>query len=174
MVTNGHIKERGTMERAFNVIVDTREKQPWDLVGGKVLGAIHKKLDTGDYSIEGLEDKIAIDRKASVNELAGNINQKRFKDELMRIKEFPHAFIILEASASDVYGYPDSADLPPHVRKKIRMNGNFLMKCLSRMSIAYGFNLIFAGTRSNAQRMAVQLMEEVANLYQHESSTEVT
>lgn len=153
------------MSRSFTVLVDTREKQPWELSSSRVLGREFIKLDTGDYTVEGLEDKLCIDRKASVNELAGNITQVRFKKELERIREFPHAFIILEASAQDVFDYPHSADLPAAVRKKIRINGNYLMRCLNRMQIKYGFNVIYAGNRENAQRIAVNLMEDVLELY---------
>lgn len=156
------------MPRSFTVIVDTREKQPWNLNSSRVLGREITKLDTGDYTVEGVEDKLCIDRKASVSELAQNITTKRFANELKRIKEFPHAFLILEFSASDVFNFPDSADLPPAVKKRIRVNGNFLMRCLSRMQIKYDFNIIFAGNRSNAERIAVNLMEDVLEIYEPE------
>lgn len=153
------------MPRSFTVIVDTREKQPWNFNSSRVLGREVTKLDTGDYTVEGVEDKLCIDRKASVSELAQNITTKRFVNELKRIKEYPHAFLILEFSASDVFNFPDSADLPPAVKKRIRVNGNFLMRCLSRMQIKYDFNIIFAGNRSNAERIAVNLMEDVLEVY---------
>ena len=153
------------MSRSFNVLVDTREKNPWELVSGRVLGREFVKLDTGDYTVAGLEDKLCIDRKANVNEIAGNVTQARFKKELIRIKEFPHAFLILEASAQDVLDYPHTANLPEKIRKKIRINGNYLMRCLNRMQIKYGFNIIYAGNRENAQRIAVNLMEDVLELY---------
>jgi ERCC4-type nuclease len=156
------------MSRSFVVIVDTREKQPWELNSSRVLGREVTKLDTGDYTVEGIEDKLCIDRKASVSELAQNITTKRFVNELKRIKEFPHAFLILEFSASDIFNFPHSADLPPAVKKRIRVNGNFLMRCLSRLQIKYDFNIIFAGNRSNAERIAVNLMEDVLELYEQE------
>ena len=118
------------MSNSFTVLVDTREKNPWELNSSRVLGREMVKLETGDYSLPGLEDKLCIDRKANVNELAGNIHQERFKRELYRIKEIPHAFLILEASAQDVLDYPNNADLPPAIRKKIRVNGNYLMRCI--------------------------------------------
>jgi len=153
------------MSRSFVVIVDTKEKKPWELVSERVLGREFKSLKTGDYTIEGLEDKICIDRKGSVNEVAGNIHQPRFKRELERIREFPHAFLILEASAQDVLDYPEGSNLPPAILKKIRVNGNYLMTCLNKMQIKYGFNIIYAGNRENAQRIAINLMEHVLELY---------
>ncbi len=65
----------------FNIIVDTREQQPWNF---KTYGTVSQKLDTGDYSIEGLENLVAIERKKSVNEFATNITEKRFKDWVER------------------------------------------------------------------------------------------
>lgn len=162
------------MNRSFTVIVDTREKQPWDLSSSRVLGREVTKLDTGDYTVQGLEDKLCIDRKACVSELAQNITTKRFIYELERIKKFPHAFLIAEFSAEDVFTFPDSADLPPRVKQRIRVNGNFIMKCLCRLQIKYGFNIIFAGNRSNAERIAINLMEDVLQLYDSEIQAEQT
>lgn len=152
--------------RSFTVVVDTREKKPWELASARVLGKEYKALKTGDYTVAGLEDKLCIDRKMSVNELATNVMQARFKRELERMKEFPHAFLVLEADFQEVLDYPNSSDLPAKVRKKIRMNGGYLIRCLSRMQIKYGFNVIFAGNRANAERIAVNLMEDVLELYE--------
>ena len=43
-----------------------------------------------------------------------------------------------------------------------RMNGVYLMRCLNRMQVRYGFNIIYAGNRYNAERIAINLMEDVA------------
>lgn len=47
----------------FTIIVDTREQQPWTFEEYVVA---NKKLDTGDYSIEGLQDFFAIERKRAL------------------------------------------------------------------------------------------------------------
>ena len=44
-----------------------------------------KKLNTGDYSIEGMESIFTIERKMSVSEIANNITENRFKDVLDRL-----------------------------------------------------------------------------------------
>ena len=64
--------------RPFTIIKDTREKQGYTFQPSKTQyhvckGMVSRKLDTGDYSLEGLEDKICIERKASVVELANNV-----------------------------------------------------------------------------------------------------
>ena len=44
----------------IKIIVDTREQQPWDFEFHETAKA---KLDTGDYSVEGLENILCIERK---------------------------------------------------------------------------------------------------------------
>lgn len=154
------------MSRSFTVVVDTREKLPWRLEDPSIINHVSKKLDTGDYTIEGLEDVLCIDRKASVSEIANNINQKRFHKELERIRLIPHAFIILEATADDIFNFPYTADLPPRVKNRIRINGKYLMRCLVRMQIEYGFNIIFGGSREHSQIIAIDIMKDVLSKYE--------
>jgi len=51
----------------FTIIVDTREQTPWTFDNYVVAS---QKLDTGDYSIQGLEHIFTIERKKSVSEIA--------------------------------------------------------------------------------------------------------
>ena len=53
----------------FTIIIDTREQQPWTF---EHYTTANRKLDTGDYSVEGLENLLAIERKKSINEIANN------------------------------------------------------------------------------------------------------
>ena len=58
----------------FNVIIDTREKIPWDMasVCSSIDNVIIHKLDTGDYAIEGLEHTLCIERKKSICPIGRN------------------------------------------------------------------------------------------------------
>ena len=84
---------------SFNIIIDTREQKPWTFAG---CDTINRKLDTGDYSIEGLEHLLCIERKNSVSEIANNISESRFKAEILRMNDYLHKFILLEFSLTDV------------------------------------------------------------------------
>ena len=77
----------------FTIIVDTREQQPWIFDN---YAKAHKKLDTGDYSVEGLEHLLTIERKKSSSEFATNIVESRFKDVVMRLSQFKYSFLLLE------------------------------------------------------------------------------
>lgn len=151
---------------SFTVLVDSREKKPWELYDSKVLGREIIKLPTGDYTLPGLENTFCIDRKCTVNEIANNLRLDSFKKELERMKNMAHTFFFLEATAQDVLEYPHSAhEVPLKFRKNIKISGKYLMRCLNRIQIRYGCNIIYAGTRENAQIIAVNLMEEIANKY---------
>lgn len=57
----------------ITILVDTREQTPWEF---SHYSTAKQKLDTGDYTVSGLEDKLAIERKKSVGEIANNITEK--------------------------------------------------------------------------------------------------
>ena len=151
-----------TYTPSLNVIIDTKEKTPWALEDPKVMSREYTSLKTGDYTLVGAEEYLCIERKSSVTEIAGNITTARFKRELERIQKIPYSYLIFEFSAQDIFNYPASANLSPAILAKIRMNGVYLMRCLNRMQVRYGFNIIYAGNRYNAERIAINLMEDVA------------
>ena len=75
----------------MKIIVDTREKvgknkHILDYFDKQGIEWERRKLDYGDYTIEGLEDKIVIERKCSLDELALNFTRgrDRFKREFQR------------------------------------------------------------------------------------------
>lgn len=86
------------------VIVDTREQEgfayTFDRFGKKWFAGVERaKLDTGDYSVKGLEHEIAIERK-SLPDLAGSTirDRKRFLDVCRRLSSLKRKAIVIEAS----------------------------------------------------------------------------
>ena len=79
----------------FNVIRDTREQKNFWLFANydEVVNVIDQKLDTGDYTIEGLEENLCIERKHSISELAKNIAEDRFERELERMSKFYYSYL---------------------------------------------------------------------------------
>ena len=68
--------------KPFTIIKDTREQDGYSFAASSSRyhtcnGMVSRKLDTGDYSIEGLEDLICIERKGCAEELAQNLGQKK-------------------------------------------------------------------------------------------------
>ena len=76
----------------MKIITDTREQRNQKIlecITSKGIPFKVKKLDFGDYSIEGYETRIIIERKNSLTELANCFcsGRKRFEAEFMRAKD---------------------------------------------------------------------------------------
>ena len=143
----------------FDIIVDTREQKPWDFNDN--FNVAKAKLDTGDYSIAGLEHLLCIERKCSPNEISNNITEKRFKDVLDRMAGFPHAHIIFEFDLYDILQFPRNSGIPPKLWKNLRITPLYLLKYITEINTIYGIHTHFCGDRSTAQALAISIMKRV-------------
>lgn len=146
----------------FTIIVDSREQLPWEF-GFHTTS--RKKLNTGDYSIEGMESIFTIERKMSVSEIATNITENRFKDVLDRLSKIPHAYMIMEFDVEDIYTFPVGSDIPKKMWDKLRIKGNYIMKILMQASIDHNIHILFCGDSSNAERTAISLIKRIYEKY---------
>jgi len=85
----------------ITAIIDTREQTPLTLEykPGHILSSEKGTLYTGDYSLSGLEDRVAIERK-SLDDLMGCIGQhrERFEKEIIRLRGYETKAIIIEST----------------------------------------------------------------------------
>lgn len=149
------------MSDKFIAIQDSREQQPFEFTSSKISNVIVKKLDTGDYSVEGLEDILCIERKLNVGEFYTNITQKRFWAEMERMKAYKYRFLIFEFSVSDIEMFPYGAGLPKRVMDKLKISSAYLMKCVARIQVEYEIDVVFGGNRDNSIYLVTNIMKEV-------------
>lgn len=145
----------------FNIIRDTREQHPWAFSSGSIKETIVKKLDTGDYSIEGLEDVLCIERKGALVEFYSNITQERFWNEMDRMKSYEFKFIIIEAGLNDVMNIPYSLNVPKSVWSKFKISPQFMLRQIARIQVDYGIQVIFSEDTDTAVEMATSIMKRV-------------
>ena len=146
----------------FTIIVDTREQTPWEF---GFHNTAKRKLDTGDYSMEGFESLFTIERKRSVSEIANNLSESRFKDALERLGKIPHSFMIMEFSLDEIYQFPVGSDIPKKMWDKLRISGNYIMKCLIEAQLNYNIHILFCDDAENAERVAVSIMKRIYEKY---------
>lgn len=146
----------------FTIIVDTREQKPW--VFSDHATAV-QKLDTGDYSVQGLEHLLCIERKRNVSEIANNITESRFKDVLSRMSKYRFPFILLEFDLQQVLDFPIGSDIPKSVWPKIKISPKYILKCIMEMSLLYNIYVIFCGSKPNAEIYATSIMKKVYDKY---------
>ena len=96
----------------FTIIVDTREQYPYTFAGQNV---IVKKLDEGDYSLEGFEKRIVWERK-SLDDFIGTVvhNFDTFEKELQRAQAIEDFNILIESNIIDIYARKYYSQAHPH------------------------------------------------------------
>jgi DNA excision repair protein ERCC-4 len=131
----------------FVIAVDTREQQPYAFTG---LATERKTLKTADYSIVGLEDKVAVERK-SKGDAWGCMAESRARFErcLVRLAELDRALVVIECSL------PDFCDRPPQIQRVTVASavGGFI----SAM-VRHRVPVIWAGDRAYAERVTVRFL----------------
>ena len=131
------------------IVIDTREQKPlWQS------NTISHKLDAGDYSIEGHEDKFAIERKSAMD-LYGTLGNgnKRFKLELERAQKLKYFAIVIEAPYYKIFG----KKFPSAFRSK--MKGPVVTSILFTLHVKYGINIFFSTTRTESKQIIKELMK---------------
>jgi len=130
----------------FTIVVDTREQLPYDFAN-----CIKKSLASGDYSIEGLEQKIAIERKTK-QDIYQSVSKerKRFKKEAERLQEYQYAAIVIECTLSDLLEPPPFSEVSPRV----------VINTLISWSIKHKLHIFFASSREHARGLVYRLLEK--------------
>jgi hypothetical protein len=153
----------------YTVIIDTSEQKPWVFKKSEFCAGSRKQsLDTGDYTLEGYEDKFIIEKKGAVTEYYNNIctsDIKRFRKELDRMGDFEHAFVILEFSLSDMVNYPWSTNLPYSIKMKIGNKGDYFLRQFIQLQIEYpNVNFILCG--KEAQKVVNSIFKRIIEYYE--------
>jgi len=142
----------------FTIIVDTREQMPWEF---GFHNTAKRKLDTGDYSMEGFESLFTIERKKSVSEIANNITESRFKDVLERLGKIPHSFMIMEFSLDEIYQFPVGSDVPKKMWDKVKITPAFLVKNILELQLNHNIKVIFCGNATSAEKIAEFIFKKI-------------
>ena len=140
------------------VLVDTREQNPFELsrFDNWIRGERVATLETGDYSIEGMEHLVCLERK-SLPDLVGTLmqNRQRFFRQLERMQAFPHRAIIVEASYEDVkspYSFADAVEAHP----------NGVSGSLDALEVKFGVPVIYTSrNRALAEEKAASWLSKV-------------
>ena len=99
----------------MKIIIDTREQTPFDF-GKFECEVVTDTLATGDYSLAGLEDRCAIERK-SLDDLLGCLigeGRERFERELVCAAGLECFTVVVEVSMQDMAGGNYPSRMKPH------------------------------------------------------------
>lgn len=129
----------------IEIIIDTREIRPWGFDN-----CIRKKLNIGDYSVSGYEDRIAIERKSLDDWINTILRQReRFARELARLNSFDFAAVVIESTPREILSG----------QYKSEINGQALLSLTSELIIRFRpVHVIFGGDRPSGRVLAESLL----------------
>lgn len=124
------------------IVVDTREQEPYGF-NPQLVTQVRRALPAGDYSIAGLEQTIAVERK-TLDDFVGTVIRARgrFHRELRRLERYARACVVVEADLADVLAGRYRGDAHPH---------SVLGSALA-ISVDFGIPVFFCSTRQIACR----------------------
>lgn len=128
----------------MRVIVDTREQTPWTFEDQSI-ECVRAKLDSGDYSLPGLEHRVAIERK-SLDDWTGTVlrDRARFYRELQRLRAFDFRCVIIEAGVREIMAG----------RYKSQAKPASVLGFVAEVTIGQAVPVYLAGSRAEAQVLA--------------------
>lgn len=133
----------------MKIICDTREQAPFDFDKYECEVAAGT-LNTGDYSLAGLEDRVAVERK-SLDDLLGCLvgdGRERFERELARARGLDAFAVVVEASFQDM----------AEGRYRSRMKPHAALQSVLAFQVRYGVPFVWAGSRSGAEYAAFHVL----------------
>ena len=110
-----------------------------------------RSLDTGDYTVETLENVLCVERK-SIPDLVGTVvnDWQRFSRQLRRMSAMDVALIVVEGKVSDLMNHQYSSQTNPEsVRGK-----------LNRIQVQFGIQTLFLENREIAASWVENLFEK--------------
>lgn len=128
----------------MRIIIDSREQAPFAFDHAKYAGTVAEvgTLDTGDYSLAGLTDRVAVERK-SLPDLVACLGRERerFERELLRAAALDAFAVVVESSWAELAAGQYRSQLNPH------------SACQSVLAFTarHRIPFLFAGSRAGAE-----------------------
>ena len=126
------------------VLVDTREREPFPLYANHpnwIGGERRVALKTGDYTLEGMESLLSLERKNLADLVACTVtSRRRFLAVCERLARFRWKAILVEATFEDIKGGFEPFDIPSEVHP------NAVCGSLDAVEAKFGIPVIYTST----------------------------
>jgi len=150
-----------------NIVVDSRERKPWTFQRQRIMRGWTtevRRMRTADYAIGGCGEDFLIERKGAATEFAQNLQDgdlPRFRRELIRLRDCPHAHVILEFERSELRGLMGWRDTPFYLDPNRGVRRGFYAERFAELEAEFPtVQWHFAEDRGRAERLAVTLIDE--------------
>jgi ERCC4-type nuclease len=143
----------------MTILIDSREQNP---LCGFSYPVERDCLKTGDYSIRGMENMIALERK-SLDDLAQTLkagNRERFLRELERSQSLKYFALIVEGSLSDIADHKYKSLITP----------KSVLQSVFALSVRFKLPVFFCDSRRYAARTVESLLQKFIREVQHDKN----
>ena len=135
----------------ITIVIDTREQRPYAFPN-----AVVRSLPSGDYSIDGLEDRVAIERKSKADAFSSlGRHRGRFEREIQRLALMQFAAVVIEASLADFLRAPAFS----------QMSARAAARSLLAWSVKYRLPVFFVGDRRHGRAVTRCLLAQFARYH---------
>lgn len=146
----------------MKIIIDSREQRPYRFAFSEEDVILVSTLKTGDYSLDGYEDKITIERKSlSDFFLSCGRNRKRFEAEIKRMADMAYAAVIVEADWETIIHRPPT---------RSKLNPKAIYATVIAWQIRYGVHFWMCPNRAFAEKTTYRILER----YEKDSEKDAT
>ena len=141
------------------LLIDTREQEPYDFAPFRrwFAGIERRLLRTGDFSIAGLEARIAVERK-SIQDLFNSCSpcgsRQAFIHTCARLGKLEFSALVIEASLDDVLLGTEWSGMHP----------NAVLGTLEAIAVRWGIHPYFAGSSALAEELVACLLHKAYQL----------
>jgi ERCC4-type nuclease len=96
------------------IVIDTREQEGYSF-DPRLAATVRRALPAGDYSVAGLENIVAVERK-SLDDFVSTVihSRARFRKELRKLAEYRAACVVVEAGLLEVLLHRYRGDAHPN------------------------------------------------------------
>jgi len=126
------------------VLADTREQTPWTFDDQGIV-VERASLETGDYSLPGLEQRVAIERK-SLDDWTGTVmrSRGRFYRELERLRAYAFRCVIIEGGVREIMSGSYKSQASPAA----------ILGFIAEIAVAQSVPVYLGGSRAESQILA--------------------
>ena len=156
-----YLKKKKQPAKKFTILYDDRERKPWMFLQERwQMERVHLKV--ADYTIQGFENQIAIEKKSGLAELFTDLTAKyrpTFVRFLKKLSEYPIKCIIVEQPLTNPGIYSTLNILRKKSRNKIKLTPDTIFYWTSVITIEYNISMVFTDKTSVRQIVPVVFEE---------------
>ncbi len=136
------------------IVIDTREQHPYSFS----TPSARRKLDSGDYSIAGFENRVAVERK-ELNDYIQTIiyHRDRFAKELALLAHYDLKVIVVEGSLADIVEHRYTGGIEP----------KSIIAATATLFLRFSVPIFFASNRQIACHFTESLLTKYYDMHSH-------